>query len=423
VATPLADGRVLVAGGYGHTATLASAEIYDPAADRWTPAGDMKRPRYNFAATRLADGKVLATGTTGQSAWDMGLDSAELYDPATNTWSAAADMPGPRGGHALTLLANGKVLQVHASGAEIYDPAADGWFAAAAPRAILPPAMALRDGRVLGLDSVVDWNIPTRAQIYSFTTKALALAGDFGDVTTGRRSPLVYLPVTNTGSDPLLVTGAAIDNADFAIGHDGCSDRMVAIDKTCWIGVRMTPSRAGAQSASLTLDVNVDGGQQTIVLTGTGLTATPGPHGPAGPKGATGAPGPTGATGPRGATGPVGATGEGAPGPQGQTGPQGTTGAPGPQGATGPQGPAGQVQIIVCTTKGKKQTCKAPKVRYAAGTRASLSRSGRVLARGRAHRNRLTLTARSKLAKGRYTLTLRRPGHSPMKTTVTVAAR
>jgi hypothetical protein len=35
----LADGRVLVTGGYGDLAPLASAEIFDPVTGTWSPAG------------------------------------------------------------------------------------------------------------------------------------------------------------------------------------------------------------------------------------------------------------------------------------------------------------------------------------------------------------------------------------------------
>jgi Kelch motif len=55
----LADGRVLAAGGGRYT---ASAELYDPATNRWTPTGSMNLDRITFTATVLRDGRVLVVG-------------------------------------------------------------------------------------------------------------------------------------------------------------------------------------------------------------------------------------------------------------------------------------------------------------------------------------------------------------------------
>jgi hypothetical protein len=76
-ATGLADGTVLVAGGPGPG---ASAEIYDPATGTFSPTGSMATGRIYHTATGLADGTVLVAGGYGA------LASAEIYDPATGTW-------------------------------------------------------------------------------------------------------------------------------------------------------------------------------------------------------------------------------------------------------------------------------------------------------------------------------------------------
>src|SRR5437588_11827984 len=55
------------------------------------------------AATLLPSGKVLVAG--GNS-----FGSAELYDPATGTWSYTGSLNIARRGHTATLLQNGKVL-------------------------------------------------------------------------------------------------------------------------------------------------------------------------------------------------------------------------------------------------------------------------------------------------------------------------
>ena len=61
-ATLLADGRVLVTGGWGWGGLLASAEVYNPAAGQWTPTDSLNTGRFWHTATLLADGRVLVTG-------------------------------------------------------------------------------------------------------------------------------------------------------------------------------------------------------------------------------------------------------------------------------------------------------------------------------------------------------------------------
>lgn len=141
-ATLLRSGKVLVAGGSGGIAELASAELYDSATNSWSAAGSMATTRRSHTATLLPSGKVLVTGGAYFGiGYGVYLASAELYDPATNSWSAAGALATARSYHTATLLPSGKVLvvgganyndsgQFYLASAELYDPATNGWSAA-----------------------------------------------------------------------------------------------------------------------------------------------------------------------------------------------------------------------------------------------------------------------------------------------------
>jgi subtilisin-like proprotein convertase family protein/N-acetylneuraminic acid mutarotase len=129
-ATLLPNGKVLVAGGYGNSGYLSSAELYNPATGTWTNTGSMTTVRYYHTATLLTNGLVLVAGGNGNGGT---LASAELYDPATGTWTNTGSMTTGRGYHTATLLPNGKVLVAggyngsELSSAELYDPATRMW--------------------------------------------------------------------------------------------------------------------------------------------------------------------------------------------------------------------------------------------------------------------------------------------------------
>ena len=66
-ATLLNNGLVLIAGGYGSTSTLASAELYNPATGTFAPTGSMSTARSQHTATLLPNGMVLIAGGIGVS--------------------------------------------------------------------------------------------------------------------------------------------------------------------------------------------------------------------------------------------------------------------------------------------------------------------------------------------------------------------
>jgi choice-of-anchor C domain-containing protein len=126
-ATLLADGRVLVAGGIDGF----SAELFNPATGTWSGTCNLREWHAWHTATRLADGRVLVVGGSNL---DGGiLDSAEIFDPATQTMSGTPSLHTGRLEHTATLLADGRVLVVGGSNngildsVEIYDPITFTW--------------------------------------------------------------------------------------------------------------------------------------------------------------------------------------------------------------------------------------------------------------------------------------------------------
>jgi len=151
-AIALPDRRVLVAGGFNYQqGTLASAELYDPATGTWSAASSMGTARRGHGSVRLPNGKVLVAGGL--------VSSAELYDPTTDTWSATGSMSVSRYLPTATLLPNGKVLVAGGydasftptTTAELYDPATGTWSmtGSMATGRTLHAATLLRNGKVL----------------------------------------------------------------------------------------------------------------------------------------------------------------------------------------------------------------------------------------------------------------------------------
>lgn len=184
-ATLLPNGQVLITGGLMRgEEMIASAELYDPATQRFTPIGKMQLPRVAHRALLLPNGKVLITGGLS-SAWPR-QRLAELYDPATKQFSPIGEMTIVRADHTATLLPNGQVLlsggstgrrinQDVTDTAELFDPATNRFTATeklAVPRH-KHAAVALRDGSVLvlgGADSG-GYHFHNSAELYDPATQ------------------------------------------------------------------------------------------------------------------------------------------------------------------------------------------------------------------------------------------------------------
>jgi galactose oxidase-like protein len=137
-ATLLDTGKVLIAGGLDNNGSvLGSAELYDPASGKFTAVSNQMGDHRAFhGATLMPGGKVLITGGATNLFGDT-TNSADIYDPAANTFTPTGTaMDHQRAAHTSTLLKAGplagKVLIAGGGGgssfflkdssAEIFDP-------------------------------------------------------------------------------------------------------------------------------------------------------------------------------------------------------------------------------------------------------------------------------------------------------------
>ena len=231
-ATLLPDGRVLIAGGstsspsfFGDddfdNAGLFYAELYDPAARSFTATGSMTSARTLHTASLLPNGKVLVTGGFDQgvqippTARPQPERSAELYDPATGSFTPAGTMGIARAIHTATLLHNGKVL-IAGGGttggfglpffgegiaeSEVYDPAANSFTTTGAmgtPR-YAHTATLLPNGKVLIAGGFSTSNVGTftetvllTAELYDPATGAFTPTGSLGTARGGHTATLL----------------------------------------------------------------------------------------------------------------------------------------------------------------------------------------------------------------------------------------
>ncbi|WP_437967713.1 kelch repeat-containing protein [Sorangium sp. So ce260] len=221
----LPDGKVLVTGGH-YDVFEESAELYDPGSGTWALTAPMNVPRYTHQQTVLESGEVLVTGGYGfpdpLRDEEIPLDSAELYDPGSGTWTFVASMHSPRVEHTATLLPDGKVLVVGGSNtepgedAEVYDPGSDTWT-------LTGPMTIVRAAHTATV-------LPNG--------KVLAAGGSDGMAS---RSVEVYDPATNTWAPDVLMNDSHIGHTATLLttgqvliaGYSVYSERYTSIGASC----------------------------------------------------------------------------------------------------------------------------------------------------------------------------------------------
>jgi hypothetical protein len=141
---------MIVGGGVGPTPTAEIINL-NATVPTWSYTGSMANPRRQANATVLPDGTVLVTGGTSGLTFDdqtHPVFPAELWNPATGTWTTMASLSTYRGYHSVALLLpNGQVLSAggqctttgcNPNSAEIFSP--PYLFAGPAPTITSAPA-------------------------------------------------------------------------------------------------------------------------------------------------------------------------------------------------------------------------------------------------------------------------------------------
>ena len=149
------DGRIYIIGG-SHTApdrsVVRPVEVYDPVTDTWTQKGDMPR-KIGVGFSSVVGGKIYVFGGYGGS-WRV-----DEYDPVTDTWTQKSDMPTWRHGLSTSAM-DGKIYAIGGyypggpdypgvATVEVYDPATDTWTTAPdMPTGRFGPRTSVVDGKI-----------------------------------------------------------------------------------------------------------------------------------------------------------------------------------------------------------------------------------------------------------------------------------
>ena len=105
----LPSGPVLIVGGAGVVDT--SAELFNPTSNTFAATGFMLSPHGSGTATLLADGRVLVIGGF-IAVGPVTTNAAEIYNPTLGFFTPAGPLIGARQEHTATLLLDGRVLAV-----------------------------------------------------------------------------------------------------------------------------------------------------------------------------------------------------------------------------------------------------------------------------------------------------------------------
>jgi|GEM_PF-1337545 len=131
------DGKLYKIGGYGYIGSTGAArtwvDIYDIATNSWTAGADLPAARYWIDCEAIA-AKIYCGG----GYLSAGVNTLYIYDIATNTWTTGATLPANRYNAASVQLGGkyyliGGYTTTYQATMIIYDPATNTWDSTKAP--------------------------------------------------------------------------------------------------------------------------------------------------------------------------------------------------------------------------------------------------------------------------------------------------
>jgi hypothetical protein len=268
------SGDVLLAGGFADASSdtgLNSAELYNPTAGTFTATSPMTEVRVDHTATVLQNGQVLLTGGRTGTGTGQVSQTAELYNPATGTFTATGSMTTPRWNHTATLLNNGSVLiaggrttaGTYLDTAEIYNPTTAAFTAV--PGTMSSPreahtATLLDDGTVLlvgGGDASSGFlTVTASADIYDPKTNTLT------PLTASLSVARAYHTATLLTDGTVLIAGGG-NSSDPSVGEFQALSSVEIYDPIL-------------QTFSFAASLNFGRGYQTATLINAGAVLTEG---------------------------------------------------------------------------------------------------------------------------------------------------
>jgi hypothetical protein len=255
----LIEGKVLLAGGVGAggsaASTLDSAELYDPGSRTFSATSSMSTPRLGAASVRLRNGHILMAG--GEDASKVSVASVERYNPASGNWTLTGPMNADRVNPTATLLNNGKVLVVGGyqgnsdccalASAELYDPTTDAFTYTGSMLTARRnhTATLLENGKVL-IAGGYDGTYLDAPELYDPATGSFSATGSMG---TARRYP----------SANLLFNGKVLIAGGYENGNSGilASANLYTTTSGTFAGTGAMTTPRGRQTATLLSDGKV----------------------------------------------------------------------------------------------------------------------------------------------------------------------